>query len=311
MTFQDVGRPGAVTTCLATVSLGGTLTEKIQAASAAGFDGVELLDDDLIRSGFSASEAAARCHDAGLSIDLYQPFRRAEGVSQEEFPTVLSRFRSELDTMGALGVEAILVVSNTDEDAIGDLALSSAQLYQLADEAAQRNMQVHFEALAWGRHINTLHAAWQIVHEADHPSLFVVVDTFHALARGEFLQSNSVPTHQVETTRWSGLPHEAVGFLQLADAHTVPKNDVSNLAPAEITQWSRNHRCFPGEGAYDVAPVLNYFLSQGYQGPISLEIFNPGYRNEPPAQVARRGADALNALLENAVSCDVPEQAAS
>ena len=99
---------------MATVSMGGTLAEKLDAIAGAGFDGIELLDDDLRKSAMSPGECARRCADLGLTLDLYQPFRRAEGVPPGEFGAVLGRFRRELEVMRRLGAEAILVVSNTD-----------------------------------------------------------------------------------------------------------------------------------------------------------------------------------------------------
>ncbi|GAB3842965.1 sugar phosphate isomerase/epimerase family protein [Nesterenkonia populi] len=302
--FSDGDRSGdgmRLRTCLATVSLGGTLAQKLEAASTAGFDGVELLDDDFLRSGLSAAEVAARCRDLGLTIELYQPFRRAEGVDDAEFVEVLARFRSELDTMEALGADSILVVSNTDADAIADCARSAAQLRRLAEEAAQRQMRVHFEALAWGRHISTLAAAWRLVHEADHPGLSVVVDSFHAVVRGELPVEDTDESHAASAEQWAGLPSEAVGFLQLADAHQAPK-DPAAMTRHEVTQWSRNRRCFPGEGTFALEPALRHFLQRGFTGPVSLEIFNPGYRRQPPADVARRGAEALRGLLERAAA---------
>ncbi|MCJ1708522.1 sugar phosphate isomerase/epimerase [Microbacterium sp. VKM Ac-2923] len=262
---------------MATVSLGGSLEEKIAAISAAGFDGIELLDADLTGSGMTPEECALRCADAGLSIDLYQPFRRAEGVAPEEFATVRQRLRSELSTMQRLGTEAILVVSNTDADAIDDRDLSIAQVSALADDAAAHGMAVMFEALCWGTHIASVADAWEVVRAVSRDNVSLVIDTFHLLAGGE------------DAAALAGIPSSKVGFLQLADAP---------LLSLELIQWSRNHRCFPGEGEFDLDSPVGAVLASGYDGPVSLEIFNPSYRALPVGEVAQRGADALRALLD-------------
>ena len=72
-------------TSIATVCLSGTLTEKLHAAAEAGFDGVELFEPDLVASPASPEEIVALAARLGLSLDLYQPFRDAEGVTEEEF----------------------------------------------------------------------------------------------------------------------------------------------------------------------------------------------------------------------------------
>ena len=58
-------------TCIATVSLSGSLTEKLHACAAAGFDGVELFEPDLIANDHSPEEIRALSRRLGLSLDLY------------------------------------------------------------------------------------------------------------------------------------------------------------------------------------------------------------------------------------------------
>lgn len=263
-------------TTMATVSLGGGLEEKIEAIAAAGFDGIELLDDDLKNSPMSTGECAQRCADLGLSIDLYQPFRRAEGVSSDEFRDVLSRFHRELAVMDEVGADSILVVSNTDADADNSRDLSATQLAALGAAAGEHGMTVMFEALAWGTHISRVADAWEVLQYADHPSLSLVVDTFHLISRGEDADS------------LAELPYGSVGFVQLADAPWMSM---------DLKSWSRGYRCFPGEGDMDLRNPIATVLDSGYDGPLSLEIFNPGYRERSAREVAQCGADALNRLI--------------
>ena len=70
---------------IATVCLSGTLEDKLSAAAAAGFDGVEVFEPDLVASPWSPAELAARCAELGLSIDLYQPFRDLDSTDPDRF----------------------------------------------------------------------------------------------------------------------------------------------------------------------------------------------------------------------------------
>jgi hypothetical protein len=66
---------------IATVSLSGSLAEKLAAAAAAaGFDGVEIFENDLLASPLSPEEVRLRAADLGLAIEIYQPFRDFEAV---------------------------------------------------------------------------------------------------------------------------------------------------------------------------------------------------------------------------------------
>ena len=65
---------------IATVSMSGTLRQKLEAIAAARFDGIELFENDFVNFDGSAARPAAMAADLGLAIDLYQPFRDFEGM---------------------------------------------------------------------------------------------------------------------------------------------------------------------------------------------------------------------------------------
>ncbi|MGI4954196.1 MAG: hypothetical protein ACRYGM_20525, partial [Janthinobacterium lividum] len=51
--------------CIATVCLSGTLAEKLEAAAAAGFDGVEIFEADLLAFGGSPADVRSICEGLG------------------------------------------------------------------------------------------------------------------------------------------------------------------------------------------------------------------------------------------------------
>src|SRR4029077_4394255 len=55
-------------------------------------------------------------------------------------------------------------------------------LRKLATLAVPYGIRIAFEALSWGRHVNELPQAWEIVAEADRANLGVGVYSFHILA---------------------------------------------------------------------------------------------------------------------------------
>src|SRR5665647_3333068 len=122
---------------IATVSVSGTLEDKLQAISAAKFDGIELFDNDLICSPLRPSDVAQRCADLGLSIDLFQPVRDVEGVAPQAFGAVLRYFQYKLDVLEGLQAPVVLVYSNPTPEAIADPDLSAGQLHDLGDRAKE------------------------------------------------------------------------------------------------------------------------------------------------------------------------------
>lgn len=263
-------------TSIATVSLSGSLTEKLTAASRAGFDGVEIFENDLLASPRSPEEIRTRCADLGLAIDLYQPMRDIEAVPEEQFAANLRRARHKFELMRRLGADTVLVCSSVHPLAVDDDALAAEQLGRLADLAREFGIKVAYEALAWGRHVNTYDHAWQIVKSADHPALGTCLDSFHILSRGSDPKS---------LEGIADIPGEKIFFLQLADAP---------LLAMDVLQWSRHYRCFPGQGGFDVADLVRRVLHTGYDGPLSLEVFNDVYRQ---AEAGPTAVDAHRSLL--------------
>jgi 4-hydroxyphenylpyruvate dioxygenase len=258
---------------IATVSISGVLAEKLNAIAAAGFDGIEIFDNDLVASPLSPAEVASRCADLGLRIDLFQPVRDIQGVPPEGFDAVLHRLRVKLAVMSELGVSTLLACSNVRSDSLGDPDLTAEQLHRVGELAAEHGATVAFEALAWGRHVNRVGQAWDTVQRADHPAVMLAVDTFHMLARGD------------DAAALAGVPGDRIGFLQVADAPLMDMN---------VLDWSRHFRCFPGQGALDVTGVVAAVLEAGYRGPLSLEVFSDVVREAEPGVTAR---DAMRSML--------------
>lgn len=257
---------------IATVSLSGVLTDKLDAIAAAGFDGVEIFDNDLVASPLSPADVARRCADLGLGIDLFQPLRDVEGIAPGQFPATLHRVRRKLEVMRELGATTVLACSNALPDAIDDADLRAEQLHRVGELAASFGVTVAYEALAWGRHVNRVGQAWSAVRGADHPAVTLAVDSFHMLARGD------------DGRALAGIPGDRIGFLQVADAPLLDMN---------VLEWSRHFRCFPGQGTLDVAGVVAAVLEAGYRGPLSLEVFSDVVREADPFVTARDGMRSL------------------
>ena len=252
-------------TSIATVCLSGTLDEKLQAAHEAGFDGVEIFEPDLIASPWSPEQIRARADELGLSLDLYQPFRDFEGVGPELLDENLRRAAAKFGLMNRLGIETMLLCSNVATARSGDEQLAATQLRLLGDVAERFGTRVAYEALAWGRFVDSYETASRIVRLADHERIGLCLDSFHILSKGHSPEA-------IET-----IPAEKIFFVQMADAP---------LLSMDVLSWSRHHRLFPGEGGFDLGAFMAHLVRTGYDGPVSLEIFNDTFRQADPVDTA-------------------------
>ncbi|MDJ0469295.1 sugar phosphate isomerase/epimerase and 4-hydroxyphenylpyruvate domain-containing protein [Rhodococcoides fascians] len=263
----------AIATSVATVSLSGSLDEKMRAIAEAGFDGFEVFEPDLISSPDLPADIAKKAADLGLTVDLYQPFRDADSDDPDQFARNLVRAERKFDVMEQLGCDLLLVCSSPLAGAVREDDMLIEQMATLAERAHRRGLRLAYEALAWGSHVDTYRHAWNIVRQVDHPALGTCLDSFHILSRGD------------DPSGIREIPGEKIFFLQLADApHLV----------MDVLQWSRHHRCFPGQGNFDLATFGADVVASGYTGPWSLEIFNDVFRH---SDTGRTASDAHRSLL--------------
>lgn len=260
-------------TSIATISVGGTLDLKLSSMARAGFDGVEIMDADLVASDLSPAQIGARCRDLGLAVEILQPVRDVVGIDPAGFPAALRRMRHRLGWARELGTDRVLLCSTVGPQAVDDADLLAEQLAEVARAADEAGIVVAYEALAWGTCVNRVGQAWSAVRAVDHPSLGLGIDTFHISAVGD------------DAGALAGIPGSAMAFLQIADA---PHLQMSAL------EWSRHHRCFPGQGALDLVGLVGAVLDAGYAGPLSLEVFSDLVREADPLLTAR---DAHRSLL--------------
>ncbi|BCW21059.1 4-hydroxyphenylpyruvate dioxygenase [Arthrobacter sp. NtRootA9] len=260
-------------TGIATVCLSGTLKEKMQACAIAGFDGIEIFEQDLVTSPLSPEQVRGMAADLGLGLDLYQPFRDFDGVTPDLLKANLRRAEAKFALMSRLGMDTILVCSNVATATIDDDGLRAEQLAQLAGLAGDHGINVAYEALAWGKYVNDYEHAYRLVEMVDHPNLGTCLDSFHILSR------------DWETSHIEAFNPEKIFFVQVADA---PKLSM------DVLSWSRHYRVFPGEGQFDLAKFMGHVVRAGYTGPVSLEVFNDVFRQ---SDVERTAVDAMRSLI--------------
>jgi 4-hydroxyphenylpyruvate dioxygenase len=265
-------------TSIATVSISGDLAEKLAAISAAGFDGVEIFEQDFLTFDGSPRDVGRMIRDHGLEITLFQPFRDFEGLPEPQRARAFERAERKFDLMGELGTDLMLICSNVSPLALGGIDRAAADLRELGDRAASRGLRVGFEALAWGRHVNDHRDAWEIVRRADHAAVGLILDSFHTLAR------------RTDVASIRSIPGDRIFIVQLADA---PMIDM------DLLYWSRHFRNMPGQGDLAVVDFMRAVMATGYGGPISLEVFNDQFRGGSPKSIAVDGKRSLVALMDD------------
>ena len=259
-------------TSIATVSISGELPEKLEAIARAGFDGVEIFENDFLAFDGSPRDVGRMVRDLGMEITLFQPFRDFEGMPDPLRARTFDRAERKFDVLQELGADLLLVCSNVSGVSLGGIDRAADDFRELGARAAKRGLKVGYEALAWGRHINDHRDAWEIVRRADHPNIGLILDSFHTLSR------------KIDINSIRSIPKDKIFIVQLADAP---------LIDMDLLYWSRHFRNMPGEGDLPVTAFTSAVAETGYDGYLSLEIFNDQFRGGSTREIAADGHRSL------------------
>lgn len=270
---------------IATVSISGTLSDKLDAIAIAGFKGVEIFDNDLVVCDRSVSEIRQQMSDLGLICTCFQPFRDFEGLEGEARNRAFERAKQKFAIMNELGAQTMLLCSSVNKASNSYFGKIAEDFYELGEVAKSFDVKVGYEALAWGAHIYDHRQAWDIVKRADHPNIGLILDTFHSFSR-------EVPVESIKE-----INGKKVFLVQIADAPNIKM---------DYLYWSRHYRCFPGQGDFDIAGYLCELVKSGYDGPLSLEIFNDRFRSWSSEQIASDGLRSL-IMVEDQMKKKLPQ----
>lgn len=274
-----------------TISLAGPLEAKLAAIRDAGFTQVMLSARDLVSHPRGVTAACQAVRASGLRVTGMQVLRDFEALTGHLHEYKVDVAKSMLDLCVELGARVLLVCSSTLVHAARDRDRIAQDLRKLAMLAVPCGIRIAYEALSWGRTINELHAAWDVVVRADAPNLGLGFDSFHCLA-------TQMAPHDLDA-----IDARRVFLVQLADFLW---SEVRS--PEERIETARHFRVFPGEGVHTgaVADMVRRLVANGYRGDFSFEVFNDDYVQLRPSFVAARARRSAEWLGEEVLQRPVP-----
>jgi sugar phosphate isomerase/epimerase len=273
------------------ISLFGTLEVKLRAMREAGFSHVMLSAKDLTGHSGGVAAAIATVRASGLRITGFQVLRDFEGLSGNLHEYKIDIAKALLEMCAALGSKVLLVCSSTSIHASGDRDVLARDLRKLAMLALPLGINIAYEALSWGRHINEFPHAWDVVCRADAPNLGLGLDSFHMIA-------TKTPLDEIDL-----IDADKLFLVQLADFMWQEIRSVE-----ERIATARTFRVFPGEGAHSdqVAELVTRLDALGYAGDYSFEVFNEDYLSLPAEIVAARAHRSALWLGEDVLKRSIP-----
>jgi sugar phosphate isomerase/epimerase len=256
-----------------TITLAGPLEGKLRAIRAAGFTQVMFNATDIVSHPDGEETAVAAVRASGLRVTGFQVLRDFEGLSGHLHAYKVDVAKAMLAMCKALGSKVLLACSSSSAHASGDASLLVKDLRKLATLAVPHGINVAYEALSWGRHVNRLVQSWDLVNEAHRANLGLALDSFHILA------------HDTDVGVLDEIDTAKIFLVQLSDFMWE-----ETRTRDERIETARHYRVFPGEGVHSEAlsSMVRRLDAMGYRGDYSFEVFNDDYHQLPLAMVAER-----------------------
>ena len=251
------------------------LLEKIKLVGEAGFAGIELWLNDVwefVARGGEVSEISRALDDHGLIVPSVIAMRQWGDFEGWEHQLVLDEARRRFALGARLGAPYIVATPPLENPETSHLAPRYKELLQIGRE---EGIMPTFEYISFFKSVHTLKCAWEIVQEADDPDATLILDAFH--------NWNSASTEQdlIE------IPLERISHYHIDDAD--PEK------PA-LTQTDPD-RVMPGDGQIDLKAEIKLLKEKGYDGTVSLELFNQDWWGKDPRETLKVGYERVAELV--------------
>lgn len=259
--------------CLNTSTIHGEvipIEKQIDIVKGAGYDGIEIWLRDVekyVQSGGKLSDLRKRIQDAGLQVESAIAFatwivddeaKRAQGLEQA---------KREMQVVVDLGGKRIAAppAGATNGERL-NLDQAAERYRALLDVGAQVGCIAQLEVWGFSKNLSRLSEVLYVASQAQHADACILPDIYH-LYKG-------------------GSQFEDLKFLAGNKVHVLHMNDYPNLPRDTINDADR---VYPGDGIAPVTQALKTIISSGFQGVLSLELFNRAYWSQDPMTVAKTG----------------------
>jgi sugar phosphate isomerase/epimerase len=184
-------------------------------------------------------------------------------------------FRRRLDLCQQFRIGTLLVVADfVDKVDPTSLERAVVSLTQAAQWAAGFDVRLALEFRGSATFCSSLDTALALIAQCGEPNVGVNLDIFHYYTGPSKFEDLAL------------LTPGNLAFVQVSDLAGIPRELATDA-----------DRILPGEGDFQLAPVLQRLRELGYDGWVSLEVMNPMLWKTKAAQVAELGVAALQRLL--------------
>lgn len=253
------------------------LLDKIRLTSEAGYAGIELWATDIyefIGQGGEVRDVEKALDDYGLFVPCMIATRGWAEASDFEYAHQLAETKRRFELAARL--KSPYFVCSPPYEPFDDLAQVTKRYGDLLQLGREVGVKPTFEYISFFHCCSSLADAWKVVQDVDDEDATVIVDAFHS---------------------WN--TNSSLDLLRQIPGEKISHYHIDDAAPdIPATQQKDPDRVMVGDGVIDLKSEMQVLRDIGYQGRISLELFNPELWSQDPAEVLKLGMERLTELLD-------------
>jgi len=257
------------------------LVTDIKVAKSAGFDCLEIWAEKLRK--FLATENTEELSNLFETNKIIPvSINSIENITfqdENEFAKIKKECERLCKIAAVLKCQNIVVVPSPKPHSYNKESVKNESvkvLQELSEIAEKYNVRLAFEFLGFKEcSVNTLADCLKIVEEVQKENIGLVLDTFHFFVGG----SNVKTLERMSKNK--------LFIFHINDAQDLPRDQLKD-----------ENRLLPGEGIIPLGKILNGLRKIGYDGIISVELFNPEYWQRDPDELAKEAKTRTDNILK-------------
>ncbi|WP_236979891.1 sugar phosphate isomerase/epimerase family protein [Membranihabitans maritimus] len=278
--YQGGKSPWPICLDTATIRTAGSLEKKVDIAIQAGYDAIEPWDGELAefeKNGGNLKELGQKIRDNGLFVPSMIGLWGCIPQNEEAFQQSLQGTRNRMRMAAEIGCGHVQAIPNEVGENYDHGFVTSCyrRLLEIGIEEYDIIPSLVFVKMF---PLKTLGQAVAVALDADHPDAKVIPDVYHMyISKGGF----------------NGLKKLDGSMISIFQFNDAPGG-------MEIDQMQDKHRVYPGDGILPLPEILSDLKDTGFNGCVSLELYNPEYHKQDLLQVAKTGLKKTLAVIEKA-----------
>jgi len=271
--------------CLNTATISGaklSLPKLIELTAGAGYDGIEVWIRDLVRhqeEQGSLSDIKKQIADAGLEAVNAIGFARWIVDDPEERKRGRDDLLRDMDLARQIGCPRIAAPPSGATRVHLDPMAMAERYRELIEIGARQGVAPRLEMWGSSQSLSRLGELAFVAIESGSQAARILPDVYHIYRGGSSLDGLAM------------IDGRAIEVFHLNDYPADPGR----------TELNDSHRIYPGDGIAPLGPALASLARNGFDGFLSLELFNREYWKQDPAEVARVGLDRMRRVARMAL----------